>query len=255
MDERLGEVIKNSQGCYMKIIEYKNSHDIIIEFQDDYKFKKHTKYSDFKKGSIKNPYHPIICGVGMIGANRPLIKKGKYTKEYQAWTSMLYRCYDEKFKKRYPTYENAYCCDEWLLYENFYEWLHSQENFDKWLNGKRWAVDKDILFKRNKIYSPNTCCLVPDNINCLFTKHDSDRGDYPIGVCKKDDKFMASCKDPFSNKRKYLGLYDTHIKAFLEYKKFKENLIKKMANSEYEIGNITKECYESMMRYIVEIDD
>ena len=255
MKDRIGEVIKNKQGCYMKIIKYNNSHDVIVEFQDRYKLKKHAKYSDFIKGNIKNPYYPIVCGVGMIGNKYPVSNNCKNTKEYQAWTSMLHRCYDKKFKKRYPTYEDAYCCEEWFLYDNFYEWLHGQENFDKWLNGSRWAIDKDIIVKRNKIYSPETCCLVPDNVNCLFTKHDSSRGDFPVGVCKKEDKFIAHCNDPFYCKQKYLGLYDTYIKAFLVYKNFKENIIKRVANNEYEIGNITKECYESMMKYVVEIDD
>ena len=33
------------------------------------------------------------------------------------------------------------------------------------------SIDKDILVKGNKVYSPNTCCLVPGYVNNLFTKH------------------------------------------------------------------------------------
>ena len=32
------------------------------------------------------------------------------------------------------------------------------------------GIDKDILVKGNKVYSPNTCCLVPKNVNNLFIK-------------------------------------------------------------------------------------
>jgi hypothetical protein len=44
------------------------------------------------------------------------------------------------------------------------------------------ALDKDILYKGNKIYSPDTCVFVPQEINALFVKNDANRGDLPIGV-------------------------------------------------------------------------
>lgn len=65
-----------------------------------------------------------------------------------------------------------------------------------------WALDKDILVKGNKIYSPETCCFVPQEINNLFTKRKSCRGTLPIGVkyIKENKKFSAS----FSrNKKNY----------------------------------------------------
>jgi hypothetical protein len=149
------------------------------------------------------------------------------------------------------------CCDEWFLYDNFYEWLHSQENFEKWLNNDNWAVDKDILIKGNKIYSPETCCLVPMSINSLFVKTEKTRGDYPVGVNydKSSNKYRAQCNNLLTGKRKHLGLFKTPEEAFKAYKIYKENVIKQIAKIEYMSGNITKECYEAMMNYEVEIDD
>ena len=167
-DERLGEEKLNHQGCLMKIIEYNNANDIIVEFQDKYQGKVRTIYANYKVGNITNPYFSSILNVGIVGSKYRTNENGKHTKEYATWCSMLFRCYSDKFKKQRETYENVTCCEDWLLFENFYEWLHSQKNFDKWLNGERWAVDKDILVKGNKIYSPETCCLVPCNINSLF---------------------------------------------------------------------------------------
>ena len=95
---------------------------------------------------------------------------------------MINRCFYEKIKEEHPTYKNVTCSEEWLLFENFYEWLHLQENFDKWYNEDKWCLDKDILVKGNKIYSPKTCCLVPQNVNTLFTKKNANRGKLPIGV-------------------------------------------------------------------------
>ena len=252
----LGEEKINQYGTLMKIIEYNNYNDIIIEFQDKYKARVHTQYRNFLLGTVRNPYDKTVFGVGMIGEKYSASVNKKITKEYIAWSGILERCFNENYKEKHLTYINAICCDEWLLYENFYEWLHSQENFDKWFNGNRWNIDKDILIKANKIYSPDTCCLVPNNVNNLFVKRDMYRGKYPLGVSKYDNGYVAYCNNPFiNNKREYLGYYSTPEKAFNVYKIYKENLIKEIAQIEYSKNNITKQCFEAMINYEVEITD
>lgn len=251
-ENRLGEIRTNHQKCIMKIIEYNTVKDIVVEFQDLYKAQVHTQYPNFKKGNVRNPYYPSVYGVGMTGIK--YLSKD-HLKEWKTWQDMLRRCYSEKLINKRPTYQSVACCEEWLLFENFYEWLHSQENFDKWYNGKRWCLDKDILIKGNKIYSPETCCLVSNEVNCLFLKSDNSRNNLPIGVSNKEDKFQAYCDNPFTHKKEYLGLYDTPKQAFNIYKKEKESYIKQVAQEEYDKGNITKKCYDAMMKYEVEITD
>lgn len=257
--ERLGEEKYNKQGCLMKIIEYNSATDIIVEFQDEYKAKVHTQYSSFKRNKIKNPYHPSVYGVGITGNKYPtwVIGENKHTKEYGIWMNMLIRCFDDKTKTKYPTYKDVTCCKEWLLFDNFYEWLHNQENFDKWHDNDKWHLDKDILVKGNKLYSPYTCCLVPEIVNKIFLKNDVDRGDLPIGVTRdsKSYGFIARCMNPITGKRYYLGYYTIKEKAFLSYKKYKEDLIKQIAQIEYDKKNITEECYNAMLNYKVEIND
>ena len=115
---------------------------------------------------------------------------------------------------------------------------------------------KDIIVKGNKIYSPDVCCLIPQNVNCLFLKREAERGDYPIGVRYRDGYgFLASCHNPFTNKKEEIGYYSTPEKAFVAYKDYKENLIKQVAQIEYDANNITEQCYQAMMNYEVEIDD
>lgn len=255
MDENLQKEKYNNQGCLMKIVEYNKSSDIVVEFQDNYKYRINTIYANFKSGSIKNPYYPSVYGVGIIGTKYPRSVNCRNIKEYETWRHVLRRCYDSELKGRQPTYNDVFCCDEWLCYENFYEWLHKQSNFDKWYEGKRWAVDKDIFTKRNKVYSPENCCLVPQNVNCLFLKREAERGDYPIGVRYTNDGFLAVCRNPFLDSAEELGCYSTPERAFMAYKVYKENIIKQVAEIEYKNGNIIKECYEAMLNYVVEIDD
>ena len=254
-DNVIDEIGINFQECLMKIISYNNFKDIIVEFQDKYKAKVHTTYQHFKDGSVKNPYYPSVYNVGITGCRYPVRIGNKVSKEYMAWKRILERCYDEKYKIKEPTYNDVTCCDEWLLYENFYEWLHSQPNFDKWLNESRWAIDKDILVKGNKVYSPDVCCLVPQRVNSLFVKNDATRGLLPIGINIVGDKYEVRCGNYLNNSRYYFGLCDTIMGAFQRYKKHKENIIKQAAKEEYNAGNITEECYQAMLNYEVEIND
>lgn len=252
---RINEEKYNNQGCLMKIVEYNKANDIIVEFQDKFKARVHTSYQCFKNGNVKNPYYQSVYGVGMVGYKYPMCVNGIITREYKTWNHMLERCFCTKTKERHPEYKDITCCDEWLLFEKFYEWLHSQKNYERWLNGNKWNLDKDILAKGNKVYSPETCCLVPNNINVLFTNRKNYRGDLPIGVKRNSKGFMARCMNPLYNKREYIGTYQTPEEAFYAYKQYKEELIKQIAQIEYNKGNITKECYNAMMNYEIEITD
>lgn len=245
----------NHQGCLMKIVEDNGSSSILVEFQDEHKYRKYTTYANFKSGSIRNPYYPSVYGLGVTGFKYPTKVNELPTKEYVAWIGVLRRSFAKTVKNRQPTYQNVTCCDEWLDFENFYEWLHSQENFEKWYQGKRWAIDKDILNKGNKIYTPESCCLIPQNVNCLFLKREAERGKYPIGVRYREDGFLAICRNPFLDKAVELGYYSTPEKAFYAYKEYKESIIKQVAEVEYKNGSITKECYNAMVNYEVEITD
>lgn len=253
-NKRLGLEKKNNQGCVMKIVEYNSAKDLIVEFQDEHKFKVRGRFAHFQDGGIRNPYFKSVYGVGFTG-NITTKRNGQDSKEYKTWHGMLERCFDEKYKIRYSTYKNVTCCDEWLCFENFYKWLHEQENFEKWLNREGWNLDKDILIKGNKIYSPETCTLVSEAINSLFIRRDEYRGEYPIGVHfhKAKNKFISQCAK--NSKLINLGEYETSEEAFYAYKQYKENLIKEIANEEFKKGNITEKCYNAMMAYEVEITD
>ena len=200
----------------------------------------------------------LIYGIGHSSKINPITVGGKTVKEYETWKGMLKRCRDEQYLLREPTYDGCVVSDEWLYYDNFYDWVISQENYPKWKSGDRkWAIDKDIVYKGNKVYSKETCFLVPQNVNSLFTNRRLHRGKYPIGVdyLKKLNKFRASCMNPFTGKQEHIGVYISSDSAFEAYKNYKENIIRQVAEQELKNNNITEMCYLAMLNYQIEISD
>ena len=264
--DRTGETNISNEGCVMKIVEYNNALDIIVEFEDEHKYRVHTRYEYFKNGECKNPFYPSVCWHGYLGidkeGNVPKIselKDGKNinTWEYNKWQHMLQRCFDNKYKERKPTYKDVTCCNRWLCFANFLEDFEILKQEYNWSKDEKLNLDKDILNKNNKIYSLENCVLAPDWINLLFTKRDAVRGDYPIGVSYRKDrkKYQAFCS--INGKLKGLGYFITPLEAFNAYKQAKENEIKKIADDCVSKGYITKDSrlYKAMISYQVEIDD
>ena len=264
--DRTGEINISNEGCIMKIVEYNNIHDIIIEFQDEHKCRVHTQYGNFKNGVCKNPFYPSVCGHGYLGVDKegnvPKVnefKDGKWvqTWEYNKWMNMLQRCFDDKCKEKHPTYKDVTCCERWLCFANFLEDFEVLKQEYSWNKDEKLTLDKDILHKGNKIYNLENCILVPDWINKLFTKRDNDRGSYPVGVTyhKQCKKYEAQCN--INGKRKGLGLYNTMEEAFNAYKQAKEQEIKRVADECVSKGYITKDSrlYKAMINYQVEIAD
>jgi hypothetical protein len=121
---------------------------------------------------------------------------------------MLTRCYDPNFLTKYPTYKDCEVCDEWLDYQEFALWIDPQLAENK----KGWHLDKDLLLKGNKIYSPETCVLVPEEIN-LILGNKGFSSELPVGVTrsKVHSKFMATLNE--NGKPKYLGIFNTPEEA------------------------------------------
>ncbi len=263
---RIGETNVSNQGCVMRIIEYNDTKDIIVEFQDKHKYRMRAQYDNFKKGICKNPYFASVFGHGYLGVDKEGIvpktsgfKDGKWitTQEYGKWTDMLGRCFDNKYKEKHQTYKDVTCCGRWLCFANFLEDFEILKQEYNWSEDEKLNLDKDILYKGNNIYSLENCILVPQWINKLFVKNDTLRGGYPIGVSyhKQSKKYLAQCN--INGNYKNLGRYSTIEEAFYAYKQAKEQEIKRIANDCTSKGYITKDSrlYNAMISYQIEIDD
>ena len=247
---KTNEVNQNSFGTKMKIVEYRKYSDITVEFQDEYKYKKKCSYKEFKNGKVKNPYDKEIFGIGYTGVGIYKISENKkLTKCYICWNNMLKRCYDPYYLNKRPTYRDCMVCEEWYNFQNFAKWYY--DNYYE-IEGERMCLDKDILVKGNKVYSPKTCVFTPNRINILFTKRNQIENDYPMGVFPLREKIQVQC---CGLNDKYLAIFEKHEvrKAWLMYKLNKELVIQSIADEYKDL--IPKKLYDAMYRYEVEIND
>ena len=145
---------------------------------------------------------------------------------YSRWRDMLKRCYCTKRLEKYPTYKGCSVYEEWLTFSNFRKWMETQD----W-EGKQ--LDKDLLVRGNKVYSPDTCVFVSGSLNALTIDSGATRGEYPQGVnwSEKEQGYVARCSTG-DGKRKYLGRFKTVDAAEAAYCNHKALVIIGLANSE-----------------------
>ena len=238
LKNRVGEKFTTKQGYTIEIVEYINSKNIKVRFEKGHVLV--VRMHDIKRGFIMNPLHPMTYGVGYLGIGEYKTKVNNVsTPYYRLWNKVLERCYSERYQIKNPTYKNCTISEEWYNFQNFAKWY--EENY---IEG--FELDKDILVKGNKIYSPETCCFVPKRINQLFIKPSNKRNGLPIGVCRVGNKFHAYISE------KYLGTFDTPEEAFEVYKTAKESYIKEVA--EKWKGKITENVYKILINYTIEND-
>lgn len=186
----------------------------------------------------------LVWGVGIND-----IERGKCLEPAaQTWYGMLMRCYSSKYTAKYKTYQQCTVSEEWHKLSNFKRW------FDDPANGYRegYQLDKDILVKGNKLYSPETCCFVPNEINSLIVKP-SRKTRHLLGVFPSDDKFRVIMNK--NNRLICIGRYDTEDDAFAVYKNEKEKHIKFMAQKYFELGMITARVRDALFNYVIEKND
>ncbi len=146
---------------------------------------------------------------------------------YTTWTSMLKRCYSEKYLESRPSYTGTSVCGEWLYASAFKKWMEQQ-------NWQGKCLDKDIVVPRSKLYSPETCAFVLAATNTFVIACDASRGMYPIGVYlhKRTGKYLAQCRNPFTEKKESLGYFSTTEEAHETWRKRKHELAQLVANTE-----------------------
>ena len=213
-----------------------DSEEFILKVMNDIRYKP----DDWSRRCME----PVMCGIGYRGSENVDCTSESYLK----WHDMINRCYNDKFHERQPQYKGCTVCEEWLNYSNFKVWYDQNK-----IAGMVLDLDKDILFKGNKVYSPETCCFVPHAVNTLFLNGKKNRGDLPLGVHFDKSKGKYRAEMSFMGRQIKLGTFDTAESAFAGYKEYKEDFIQDMAEQYRDV--ISDKVYEAMINWKIEIDD
>lgn len=200
-----GKKFFNRRGERYKVIEYKNTLDILIEWESG--AKERVRYDYIELGSLRDPKNKFR---GLGTADR------RYEGDlgvYRSWDRMIKRCtgvWD------LPSYAGVEIEEYLLTYSNFYKIVvdkkgRKEENFH---------LDKDVLsFRRGQhppMYSRETIAFIPAEINTFLKRRQSSLHQ---GVERKGKKYAAHSK--FRGERFRVGGLKTEKVAYKEYCKMK----------------------------------
>lgn len=171
----------------------------------------------FKPNQIQELKRKPLCGVGINDFDGCVKRGGVPIREYTLWKSMIHRCYKNKFY-------NDCVVEEYLLsFTNFYNHIHTLVGFDN----VNYQMDKDFLFDGTKIYSRDTIVFVPKELNLFLTNKSKHRGQWMQGVTLKRGRYVATIS--LDSKPTFIGCFDDEITAHNEYKQYKINHAKVLA--------------------------
>ena len=166
-----GDIFNLNCGSIATVTNYIDSHNIEIITETGYKTT--AESGQLRKGQVYDKLLRKVYGVGYMGI-------GKYCRgsfAYSRWTSMLERCYSEKYQNKFPSYIMCTVSDRW----------HDLQNFGKWFDNnyiEDYHLDKDLLLPGNKIYSENTCIFIPQDVNS-FLKISKNQDNYYTKLKRK----------------------------------------------------------------------
>lgn len=243
----VGDILCSKKLDNFEVVEYINAHKIRLKSYETGNDQIWTNVAQAKKGNIFDPLKRTVSGVGYLGIGPYKSKHNRVSDEaYNRWKNMLARCYDEQIRAKQPAYNDCTVHPDWHNFQTYAEWFYNNPYYKK-----GWNVDKDLLVFGNRQYGPDTCVLLPAEINSAMQMRVSKEDGLPNGV-----KMNSSCPHLFEassslfNKKTYLGLYSSVDEAANAYKSFREDHIKDLV-SRY-LGQIDPTVYEKLMNFKVE---
>ena len=248
----VGDIFETKLNGNLEVIKYQDAFNVTVRFLNT-GYETTIEASQIRTGEVRDWMLPRAFGVGVaedVGTSLRHI----YPKHKQLWQNMLSRCYNSN-TEYVGKYESCSVSEYFLHFKNFRLWCNEQVGFnEKDDKGKAFALDKDVLIKGNLLYSENTCCFIPREINNLLLTSKKVRGDLPIGVQRNKNntaRFVATLSKNGTTCR--LGTYNTPEEAFYVYKINKEDYIKEVANKWK--GCIDQRVYNALMNWTIDITD
>lgn len=167
------------------------------------------------------------------------------------WRAVVARCLPGgSFQSNHNTYVGV--TNGFTDFQQFAEWCQDQYGYMfKESSGHYWHLDKDMIIRDNKVYSPETYLFIPSRINNLFIAFSkkSRNNLYPgVSFDKTGSRFMVNIRllNGKDHRQVYLGTYRTLQEAINVYVKSKVDHIKDLCLNDPEIASHQRlvECLE-----------
>lgn len=216
----------------------------VLEFDTNKSDKKHKYYkiqfvsnnyiSYMRKDIIgvscgENPYDRTVYNIGYLGEykNNKNFSKYEIQELKKKWENMFFRCYSERYKKLYHTYDDKFVHHRWHSFSNFLNdvkyipqfFLAKEDNF------KGWDLDKD--YYGSNCYSKDTCVFLKHDENTLYAK--SNNGCYEITNTLTNEKYYEINISDFAKK---INSPQQSLQKALSKKKFKNFLFTFIPNTD-----------------------
>lgn len=204
-----------------------------------------TRHNDFIEiGAVKNPFKPTVYGIGYFGFTSESVtpkRDTEYKYIYEAWKSMLRRCYEHNGKFKRYTENESFVNREWYSFRNFYIWAKSEiSNFRP-----GFELDKDLLGNGIE-YNKSNCIFLPKTLNHMIQSQSYNTG-LPEGVKLLSTGRYQVNISILKNKIN-LGTYDSLSYARNVYKIAKEMLLFKRAKFHRDNNDIPEWLYMYILK-------
>jgi hypothetical protein len=228
----------------LEIIDRQNN-DYLVRFKDT-GFEKLVKHRDLTCRKVKDPYAKVVVGVGFVGEGKYKPKvDGKMTSAYNTWWRILNRCYNiNSGDYRFYGMQGVSVDPEWHCFQNFAGWFY-ENSFDN------YHVDKDLLSADSKIYSRDTCCFLPQEINkALKTTCNRKDTAIPAGIrLMSNGSYQVQVSNTLVKKLEYLGTFPTLEQASVAYLKRKKEIVVALAEKYYGQQKLSDVAYNGLLRW------
>lgn len=167
-----------------------------------------------------------VYGVGINDSGYNIQKKGKgyICPYYLKWRNMLQRCYSQN------SYKGCVVCEEWKIFSMFKKWAVLQSVPPESMNN--YHLDKDLLGRGSKIYSPDTCCFLSPLLNTFMTNCIGGNPLKGTTVKKSNGLIFAQVKNPLLNKTEYLGVCSTREEGHTLWLRRKKEILEEVIDLE-----------------------
>jgi hypothetical protein len=170
------------------------------------------------------------------------------------WENMKSRIYylPKMNEGKFGKYSDQVICEDWKDYQNFAAWFEdaTSKHYDK-----GWQLDKDLI-STEKLYSPETCVFLPEEVNKALNIKSRARGEVCLGVSYSKDAtklyVQYACKHSDFAVRKWFSL-DKLQEGFQMYKTARERYIKHLAEKYKD--KLDPRAYAALVSYKITMED